>query len=143
MVSDTMTRQNFPPFPPCQVSYFEHFQHSSRGGALFIFWTFPAAAEAPSTSFLFIITNYQFVIFHIAIQFAQQSPQKLPSFQLLSSLPNLHLIPIPALHHTLYLLPSPGVHFPLTKIFPKYTIYPLLHAPTNHSFFHSKYLKMA
>ncbi len=56
----------------------EHFRHWMRWGILSIFWTFQAAGRAPSTSFLFIITNYQFVIFHITIQFAQQSPQKLP-----------------------------------------------------------------
>lgn len=119
------------------MSYFEHFRHWMGWGALFIFWTFPAAAEAPSTSFLFIITNYKFVIFHITIQFAQQSPQKLPFFQPLSNLPNLHLIP--SRHSiTLSTFPLPGVYFPLTKISKKHTIYPLLHVPTNHSLFHQK-----
>ena len=93
-------------------------------GILFIFWTFQAAGRAPSTSFLFIITNYQFVIFHITIQFAQQSPQKLPSFQFLSILSNLHLISHPSTPSHSLPPPYTGVHFPLTKIFQKYTTIP-------------------
>lgn len=91
----------------------EHFRHWMRWGILSIFWTFQAAGRAPSTSFLFIITNYQFVIFHITIQFAQQSPQKLPFFQPLSNLPNLLSIPSKS---QLQLYSCPGVYFPLTKL---------------------------
>lgn len=106
------------------MSYFEHFRHWMGWGILSIFWTFPAADRAPSTSFLFIITNYQFVIFHIAIQFAQQSPQKLSSFQFLSNLPNLHLIPS---RHSITLstlsFPPRGTLFP-DKTIPKCTPIP-------------------
>lgn len=106
------------------MSYFEHFRHWMEWGILSIFWTFPAADRAPSTSFLFIITNYQFVIFHITIQFAQQSPQKLPFFQPLSNLSNLHLISHPSTPS--HSLPSPlprGTLFP-DKNIPKCTPIP-------------------
>lgn len=107
------------------MSYFEHFRHWMEWGILSIFWTFQAADRAPSTSFLFIITNYQFVIFHITIQFAQQSPQKLPSFQFLSNLPNLHLI---LSRHSITLStfsPTPGTFSP-AKNTPKYIPIPSL-----------------
>lgn len=103
-------------------------------GILFIFWTFQAAGRDPSTSFLFIITNYQFVIFHITIQFAQQSPQKLPSFQLLSNLSNLHLTPSkPSLQFSNHFPSLPGVHFPWQndpKIYPHTLSY--IHPQISH-----------
>lgn len=101
------------------MSYFEHFRHWMGWGILSIFWTFPAADRAPSTSFLFIITNYQFVIFHIAIQFAQQSPQKLSSFQFLSNLSNLHLISHPSTPSHSLPTPTRGTFSP-DKNTPKY-----------------------
>lgn len=97
-------------------------------GILFIFEAFQAAAAAPSTSFLFIITNYEFYFLsfsiYLAQQFAQQSPQKLPSFQFLSNLPNLYLI---LSRHSITLsticYPTPGILFP-DKNIQKYTPIP-------------------
>nr|DAG52616.1 MAG TPA: hypothetical protein [Caudoviricetes sp.] len=90
-------------------------------GRLSIFLTFPAAGRSPSTSFLFIITNYQFYFLSFSIHFAQQFLQKYQS--ILFSQISLFLLSIPSRHSitlSLYpLLPSPGILFPDENI-PKY-----------------------
>lgn len=85
-------------------------------GTLFIFEAFQAAGRDPSTSFLFIITNYgfQFLLFHI--HSAQQFPQK---YQPLPTITTSHLstqfihFPVPT-----------WAYFPLTKISKKYISIP-------------------
>ena len=116
-------------------------------GIFSIFWTFPAAGRAPSTSFLFIITNYEFhflqLSIHLAQYIAQQFPQNInPSHSPKS--PNITLIS-PSQHSitlsTLSSLP-PGT-FSLIKISQNTPLYPLLYTPSNHSLSHPKCLKMA
>lgn len=113
-------------------------------GTLFIFWMIPAATEAPSTSFLFIIANYEFYFLLFIIYFAQyfsQKCQSLPIITIFLTLQNLPFKPLKSLfspsNH-----PYPA-HFPLPKISRNALLYPLLHTPTNHLSFHQKYLKMA
>ena len=51
-------------------------------GILFIFEAFQAAGRDPSTSFLFIITNYEFHLLLLSIHSAQQFPQKYHSLSI-------------------------------------------------------------
>lgn len=118
----------------CTKAAFPH------GGILFIFETFQAAGRDPSTSFLFIITNYEFHFLLFYIHSAQQFPQKYQSLSItttsLSYQLNLSILPVPI-----------RVHFSLTKISKKYIPIP---SPTYTyksliflSLFHQKCPKMA
>nr|DAN11636.1 MAG TPA: hypothetical protein [Bacteriophage sp.] len=54
-------------------------------GILFIFEAFQAAGRDPSTSFLFIITNYEFHLLLLSIHSAQQFPQKYQSLPIITT----------------------------------------------------------
>lgn len=74
-------------------------------GILFIFEAFQAAGRDPSTSFLFIITNYEFRFLLLSIHSAQQFLQKYQSFLITTT----SLLSTQSNHLT---LPYPGHTFP-------------------------------
>ena len=77
-----------------QISLFAQKRDFSQWGILSIFWTFQAAGRAPSTSFLFIITNYEFYFLLFFIHYPQQFTQNInPSHS--SKSPNITLISHP------------------------------------------------
>lgn len=142
MVSDTRYRQNFPPFPLVQCWKMSISSTEPDRGILSIFWAFQTADRDPSTSFLFIITNYQLGFPSFSIHLAQQFTQKyrLLSHSLFSQISKYHSY-FPSRHSiTLSTLsyPYPGVYFPLTKISQNTSLYPLLHIHPQISHFPSK-----